>query len=258
MSLAAKRSIFFYNNFPLFFLNFFFFLFFLFPLFSFSFFSARGTPPLAGGGVARPPRAPLGYGPASVADLPVLRDCYEILRQFSIWTSTVETKVRRAVLFVLRTECVEYSLPSNLLTDTSKKLLKTHLFQLAFGELNPQMPKVFRQPKTPKGVDTTPLDFCLPVRIFWKYFSWICFRGQGIQRWQCKNYIFIAWPWKSRSNTFLHDLSYLRLQTWYKVDLGVDSNIFEVKDIKNVEINHVTLTVDLGTQGHTHSLFDLH
>ena len=28
-----------------------------------------------------------------------------------------------------------------------------------------------------------------------------------------------VWPWKSRSNTFWHDLSYLRLQTWYEVDL---------------------------------------
>ena len=32
-----------------------------------------------------------------------------------------------------------------------------------------------------------------------------------------------------------------------KFDLSVDSNIFEVEDIKNVENNHVTLTVDLGT-----------
>ena len=51
-------------------------------------------------------------------------------------------------------------------------------------ELNPQMPKVFRQPKTPKGgLIQPPLDFCHPVRIFWKCFSWVCFRGQGIQRW---------------------------------------------------------------------------
>ena len=32
---------------------------------------------------------------------------------------------------------------------------------------------------------------------------------------------------------------------------------FEVEDIKYVEKNHVTLTVDLGTQGHTHSWYDL-
>ena len=34
---------------------------------------------------------------------------------------------------------------------------------------------------------------------------------------------------------------------WYEVDLGVDSNIFEVLDIKYVKKNHVTLTVDLET-----------
>ena len=44
---------------------------------------------------------------------------------------------------------------------------------------------------------------------------------------------------------------------WYKLDLGVDSNIFEVKNIENVMKNYVTLTVDLGTQGHTQSLYDL-
>ena len=55
----------------------------------------------------------------------------------------------------------------------------------------------------------------------------------------------------------LYDLSYLRLYTSYRLDLGVDSNIFEVADVKYVEKNHVTLTVDLETQGHTHSLYDL-
>ena len=35
------------------------------------------------------------------------------------------------------------------------------------------------------------------------------------------------------------------------------SNIFEVEDIKYVKKNYVTLTVDLGTQGHTYSLYDL-
>ena len=43
---------------------------------------------------------------------------------------------------------------------------------------NPQMPKVFRQ-----GGGYHSLDFCLSVRIFWKYFSWVCFLGKGIQRW---------------------------------------------------------------------------
>ena len=42
-----------------------------------------------------------------------------------------------------------------------------------------------------------------------------------------------------------------------KFDLGVDFNIFEVKNIKYVKQNHVTLTVDLGKSGHTLSLYDL-
>ena len=33
----------------------------------------------------------------------------------------------------------------------------------------------------------------------------------------------------------LYDLSYLRLYTCCRLDLGVDSNIFEVEDIKNVK-----------------------
>ena len=48
------------------------------------------------------------------------------------------------------------------------------------------------------------------------------------------------WPWIFRSNTCLHVLPYLRLQTWYEVDFVVDFNIFKGEDIKNVEYNHVT------------------
>ena len=69
--------------------------------------------------------------------------------------------------------------------------------------------------------------------------------------------IFEVWPWKSRSNTFLHDLSYLRLYTWHKLDPGIESNIFEVKNIRNVKNIYVTLTVDRVSQGHTHSLYDI-
>ena len=36
-----------------------------------------------------------------------------------------------------------------------------------------------------------------------------------------------------------------------KLILVIDSNIFDVQDIKKVENNPVILTVDLGTQGHT-------
>ena len=62
---------------------------------------------------------------------------------------------------------------------------------------------------------------------------------------------------KIKVKHFFACLSYLWLQTWYKVDLGVDSNICKVEDIKIVENNHVTLTFDLGTRGHTQSLYDL-
>ena len=55
----------------------------------------------------------------------------------------------------------------------------------------------------------------------------------------------------------MHDLSYLRLQTWYEVDLSVDFNIFKIEDIKNNKNKHVTLSVDLETQGHTLFSYDL-
>ena len=55
----------------------------------------------------------------------------------------------------------------------------------------------------------------------------------------------------------MHDLSYLRLQTWYEVDLSVDFNIFKIKDIKNNKNKHVTLSDDLETQGHTLFSYDL-
>ena len=44
---------------------------------------------------------------------------------------------------------------------------------------------------------------------------------------------------------YRYDLCYLLQETWYKLNLGVDSNIFEVKDIKNAQINFMTLTFDL-------------
>ena len=48
----------------------------------------------------------------------------------------------------------------------------------------------------------------------------IC-KSRGSQNTQNKSPDLDVRPWKSRSNTFLHDLSYLRLQTWYEVDLSV-------------------------------------
>ena len=55
----------------------------------------------------------------------------------------------------------------------------------------------------------------------------------------------------------MYDLSYLRLQTWYEVDLSVDFNIFRIEDIKNNRKKHVTLSVDLKTQGHILFAYDL-
>ena len=62
----------------------------------------------------------------------------EILQQPPIWTSTVETKVRWAEFLVLRTEGMEFSSVQSPGTHKHwyfQKLLKTHLFKLAFGEL---------------------------------------------------------------------------------------------------------------------------
>ena len=50
----------------------------------------------------------------------------------------------------------------------------------------------------------------------------------------------------------LYDLSYLRLYTGYRHDLGVDSNIFMVEDLRKLKISHLTLMVDLENEGQTH------
>ena len=75
-----------------------------------------------------------------------------------------------------------------------------------------------------------PLDFCLPVRFFENIFHGYVFKVK-----KSNGDIFIAWSRKSRSTPVLHDLPYIPLQTRYEVGLGVDFNIFEVRDVKNVE-----------------------
>ena len=50
----------------------------------------------------------------------------------------------------------------------------------------------------------------------------------------------------------LYDLSYLRLYTGYIIDLGVDSNIFKVGDLRKPEITHLTSMGDLENEGQTH------
>ena len=47
----------------------------------------------------------------------------------------------------------------------------------------------------------------------------------------------------------LYDLSYLRLYTGYRLDLGVDSNICKVEDLRKLKINHLTLIFDLENEG---------
>ena len=50
---------------------------------------------------------------------------------------------------------------------------------------------------------------------------------------------------------FSHDLAYLRLYAGYWLDLGVDSNIFNVEDLRKSKIDHLTLKVNLYFQGQT-------
>ena len=50
----------------------------------------------------------------------------------------------------------------------------------------------------------------------------------------------------------LYDLSYLRLYTGYRLDLGIDSNICKVEDLRKPKISHLTLMVDLENEGQTY------
>ena len=50
----------------------------------------------------------------------------------------------------------------------------------------------------------------------------------------------------------LYDRSYLQLYTGYRLDLGVDSDIFEVEDLRKLKISYLALMVDLENEGQTH------
>ena len=50
---------------------------------------------------------------------------------------------------------------------------------------------------------------------------------------------------------FSYDLAYLRQYACYGLDLGVDSNIFNARDLNKSKIIYLTLTVDLDFQGQT-------
>ena len=68
-----------------------------------------------------------------------------------------------------------------------------------------------------------------------------------------KNHVTLTVDLETQGHTHsLFDLSYLRLNTSYRLDLGVDSNIFKVEDLKKHKISHMTLMVDLENEGQTH------
>ena len=50
---------------------------------------------------------------------------------------------------------------------------------------------------------------------------------------------------------FSYDLAYLRLYACYLLNLGVESNIFKVEDLRKSIFGHLTLIFDLDFQGHT-------
>ena len=58
-----------------------------------------------------------------------------------------------------------------------------------------------------------------------------------------------SWPRNSRSHTFIVWPFQLRLYTCCKFDLGVDSNIHNVKDLRKPKISHLTLTLGRQREG---------
>ena len=55
-----------------------------------------------------------------------------------------------------------------------------------------------------------------------------------------------------------YDLAYLRHYASYWLDLGVDSNILKVRDLRKSILNYLTLMVDLDFQGQTNFFSNLH
>ena len=67
-----------------------------------------------------------------------------------------------------------------------------------------------------------------------------------------KNYVTLTVDLGTKGHTHsLYDLSYLRLYTSYRLDLGVDSNICKVEDLKKLKTSHLTLMFDLENLGQT-------
>ena len=67
-----------------------------------------------------------------------------------------------------------------------------------------------------------------------------------------KNHVTLTVDLGTQGHTHsLYDLSYLRLNTSYRLDLGVDSNICKVEDLRKPKISHLTLMFDLENLGQT-------
>ena len=66
----------------------------------------------------------------------------------------------------------------------------------------------------------------------------------------------ITWPWRLTlelkvTHILCMTLPYLRLNTSYRLDLGDDSNICKVEDLRKPKISHLTLMFDLENLGQT-------
>ena len=138
-------------------------------------------------------------------------------------------------------------------------VIKFYIFMTIHHQtINPQMPKVFRQPKTPKGGGYHPPGF-LPSRpnFFEIFLMGMCLGS--------RNPTVII----KKILSLLHDLEN-QGQTPFCMTFLIsgckhDTNSILVSILtfsrsritKMWEKYHVTSTVDLKTQGHTHSLYDL-
>ena len=133
--------------------------------------------------------------------------------------------------------------------------------------INPQTPKVFRQPKTPLegGGWCNPLvDFCLPLtpvrilpfeNISLGYVSGVKESNGDNEKILSSLHDFENQGQTPFCMTFLisgckHDTKLILVSILTFSRSGI-SNMWKKS------LYHVTLTVDLGTQGHTHSLYDL-
>ena len=84
----------------------------------------------------------------------------------------------------------------------------------------------------------------------------LCIDFNNFEAWDVENvktiHVSQTFDLVTQGHTHLsYDLAYLRLYAYYWLDLGVDSNILNVEDLKKPKISHLTLMVDLDFQGQT-------